>query len=167
MQDFPHGGALVGQLGIAVGWLIGYIGWSRWYYRRLDPALRARLSRRVGAPVVWTYRRGDRSGGNLSMRLAISTWAWGLDDTDRSTLRGAARDGVVYALYVVAVPILAGLAPVALLLALILAHALHGLIAYPLLFLVIAVYARYWSGRYEVPGMRTAPVPEPLSGPPT
>jgi hypothetical protein len=154
MQDFPHGAALVTQVAVAVGWLVGYVGWSRLYYRRVDAALRARVARRVGAPVVWTYRRGDRTGAPLSFRLAISTWAWGLDDIDRSSLRGVARDGVVYALYVVTVPVLAGLLPVALLLVLILAHALHPLIAYPLLFLLIPVYARYWSGRYEVPGMR-------------
>ncbi len=156
MQEFPHGVALAVQLGIAVGWVVAYIAWSRWYYRRVDPALRQRVARRVGAPIVWTYRRGTTSGSSLSFRLPVSTWSWGIDDADHGTLRGAARDGGVFALYVLVVPVLAGMTPVAVLLVLVLgAHALHPLVAYPLLFLVIPLYARYWSGRYEVAGMRT------------
>ncbi len=157
MEEFPQGGALAVQLGIAVGWVVAYIGWSRWYYRRLDPALRQRVARRVGAPIVWTYRRGTPSGGSLSFRLPVSTWSWGIDDADHGTLRGAARDGGVFALYVLVVPVLAGMTPVAVLLAIVLgAQALHPLVAYPLFFLLIPIYARYWGGRYEVPGMRTS-----------
>ena len=154
MQDLPHGAALAGQVAVALGWLIGDVLWSRWYFRRLDPVLRARLSGWAGGPVVWTYRRGGTSGGSMSFRLPVSTWSWGIEDVDRTSLRGTVRDGAVFALYVLAVPVLAGLAPIALLLVLVLvAHALHPLVAYPLLFLLIPVYARYWSGRYEVSGM--------------
>ena len=160
MQDFPHGGALAGQVALALGWVLGYVLWSRWYFRRLDPRLRSSLQGWAGGRVVWTYRRGGASGGSLSFRLPVSTWSWGIDDADRSTLRGTVRDGAVYALYVVTVPVLAGLWPVAVLVVIALvAHLLHPLVAYPLFFVVIPVYARYWSGRYEVPGMRESRAP--------
>ena len=155
MQDLPQGAALAAQAAVAVGWLVGYVLWSRWYFRRLDPRLRARLDGWAGGRVVWTYRRGGTSGSESSFRLPVSTWSWGIDDADRTTLRGAVRDSAVFTLYVVTVPLLAGMWPVALLFVLVFAvHALHPLVAYPLFFLLIPVYARYWSGRYEVPGMQ-------------
>jgi hypothetical protein len=160
MQGFPQGAALTAQVALALGWVLGYVLWSRWYFRRLDPRLRARLDRRAGGRVVWTYRRGGTSGGTLSFRLPVCTWSWGIDDADRSSLRGALRDGTVYALYVVTVPVLAGLWPVAVLSVVVFAtRLLHPLVAYPLFFVVIPVYARYWSGRYEVRGMRESRTP--------
>jgi hypothetical protein len=68
------------------------------------------------------------------------------------------QEGVVYAAWLLLVPVLCGLLPVAVFLtAFLLADFPSILIAYPLLFLIIPIYIRYWSGKYEVSGMRSTP----------
>ena len=64
----------------------------------------------------------------------------------------------MYVAWLLLVPVLCGLSPVAVfLIAFLAADVLSVLVAYPLLFLTIPIYTRYWSGKYEVPGMlRTA-----------
>jgi hypothetical protein len=62
---------------------------------------------------------------------------------------------IVYAAWLLLVPVLSGLWPVAVfLLSFLVADFLSILIAYPLLFLTVPIYTRYWSGKYEVPGMQ-------------
>jgi len=62
----------------------------------------------------------------------------------------------VYTAWLFLVPVLCGLWPVAVFLVAFLAAEVPSiLVAYPLLFLTILIYARYWSGKYEVAGMRT------------
>ncbi len=52
------------------------------------------------------------------------------------------------------VPVLCGLSPVAVfLIAFLVADFPSILVAYPLLFLTVPIYTRYWIGKYEVPGM--------------
>ena len=66
------------------------------------------------------------------------------------------QEAIVYIAWLVVVPVLCGLGPAAVCLVAFLAAEVPSiLVAYPLVFLTIPIYARYWSGKYEPPGLRT------------
>ena len=142
------------QIALAVGYLVGSILWPRLYYRRLDPVIRGWLGAKLGVRIVWAVRQGGMHRGPLWFGPLYDTWAWTIADGERRTMW---KDGLVYAAWVLVVPVLCGLLPVALfLIAFLVVGLLSALVAYPLLFLIVPIYTRYWSGKYEVPGMRPA-----------
>ncbi|HEV2722247.1 MAG TPA: hypothetical protein VG323_19670 [Thermoanaerobaculia bacterium] len=132
----------------AVLWTIGYVVWSLLYYRVLDPLLRRVVGAIVGTRVVWVYRKGSLYADPLSFTLPYSRWSWGAADGENAR----AKDAVVYMLCVVLVFIIAGLWPVAVLLAAFFSKWLNPLVALLPLFLIIPIYSIWWSGRYRVHG---------------
>ncbi len=157
-------GPVVPAVAAAVGWVVAYVVWSAVYYRVVDPWLRLRVGARLGRPVMWVYRRGSLYEGSLSFRLPYSTWSWGIfprpggGGQGRPAVRESVRDGIAYAAYVITVPVLAGILPIVpLMYAVLWRRAMPLLVAYPLLFLIIPLYMRYWGGRRRVKGMEPAP----------
>ena len=140
------------QLALAIGYLVGSILWPRIFYRRVDPALRGWLGAKLGVRIRWAIRQGGFNRGPLWFGPLYDTWAWVIEDnTERTVL----QEIVVYGAWVLAVPVLAGLLPIALFLVAMLGVKLISvLVAYPLLFLTIPIYTRYWSGKYPVAGMQ-------------
>jgi len=143
---------LIPQMIFAVAWTAGYVAWSLLYYRVFDRVVRNAVGALVGTRVVWVYRKGSLYASPLSFTLPYSRWSWGA--ADRESARG--KDAVVYILCVVLVYVVAATWPVAILLGALFSKWLHPLIALPLLFLAIPIYSIWWSGRYEVRGMRDA-----------
>jgi ABC-type sugar transport system permease subunit len=151
-QERQLGARLVPQLAFAIGYVAVYLWWSRAYYRVVDPWIRERIGRRLGVKIVWIFRKGNPSGEPLSFRPRYSAWSWGVQDDGGRTLL---KDGLVYVLSIIVVSVVCGLWPAALFFAVFLGtHFLHGLVALPLVFITIPIYAIYWSGRYEQAGMR-------------
>jgi hypothetical protein len=139
------------QIVAAVGWIGAYMLWGSIFYRAVDPWLRRRVGAWAGAEVIWIYRRGSLYASPLSFTLRRSTWSWALAG-DRS--QAVLRDGFVYVLYVLLVPVLAGIAPIAALAYVALwRHALSVVVLLPLFCLVIPLYWRYWGGSVAAPGM--------------
>ena len=144
------------SLGLHVLFGIGYVAlsilWPRVYFRRFDPALRGRLSRRLGVPVVWVRRTGGLHRGPLWFGPKYATWCWTVGGDGEIT---SGKDAVAYASWLLVVPVLAGLSPIAVFLIVLFGLGFPSVwVAYPLLFLIVPIYTRYWSGKYEVPGMR-------------
>ena len=145
------------QITLGLGYVVGSILWPRFYYPRLDPALRGWLGDKLGVRIVWAIRPGGFNKGPLWFGPLYDTWAWSIEGGQQRTML---QEALVYTAWVVLVPVLCGLGPVALFLAAFLAaEGPSILVAYPLLFLTIPIYARYWSGKYEVPGMRSTHAP--------
>jgi hypothetical protein len=141
------------QITLGLGYVVGSILWPRLYYRRLDPVLRGWLGDKLGVRIVWAIRQGGFNKGPLWFGPLYDTWAWSIESDQPRTIL---QEVIVYIAWVLLVPVLCGLWPVAVFLIGVLAAEVPSiLIAYPLLFLTIPIYARYWSGKYEVPGMRT------------
>ncbi len=148
---------LAPQIVFAIGWTMGYVIWSRAYYRILDPYLRRRASELLGVPIVWALRQGTHNRP-LGFGPLYDTWAWYIPDEHARTV---AKDTMVYVLWLVAVPVLGGLWPVAVLLLVFLGTSfLSPLVALPLLFAIIPIYSIYWSGRYELAGMERGDITE-------
>lgn len=144
------------QIALAVIYLAGSIIWPRIFYRRVDPVLRGWLGEKLGVRIGWAVRRGGFNRGPLWFGPLYDTWAWVIEGDPGRTVP---REVLVYVAWVLIVPMAAGLLPVAVLFGAFLGLKLiSALVAYPLLFLIIPIYTRYWSGRYELPGMRTAAV---------
>jgi hypothetical protein len=146
----PPPSVLALQITAALVWVGGYIAWSRAYYLVLDPRLRRVVGTWVRGDVIWVYRVGSFHTGALSF-TRISSWSWGLagertETTIRDAARTTLRDYTVYASFVILVPALAGLWPIALLLYLGLwRHALAVVVLLPLLFLVGPLYVANWT----------------------
>jgi hypothetical protein len=141
------------QAVLAVVAVAGYWLWSRAYYRVVDPGMRRRVGRALGAAVVWVprhtaeYQTPIESGFTRGRR-----WTWGIAAERERT---ATRDAAALALCVLVVNLAAGLWPVAVTLYLTLwRYPLSALLLIPVLTAVIAIYSVFWTGRYEVRGMR-------------
>lgn len=148
--------AALPQLGIALAFLVGYVLWSRFYFRAADPAVRRWVGARVGGTVVWMHR--DLAWG---FRLRAGRWAWGVRQDEG---RISARDGVVYLLCILWVYVLCGLGPVALFFGVAFATPLLSVWAiYPVAFGIIPIYSRWWSGRRALPGMEEPDEHRPAS----
>lgn len=147
----PPTSVLVVQIVAALLWVAAYVIWARLYYAAIDPRLRRRLGRWVNGEVIWLYRRGSLYASPSSFRLPRSTWSWGLaGDRENAPL----RDGIVYAAYLLCVPVIAGLWLIAVLsYAALWRHALSAVVVLPLYFLIIPLYVRYWGGQHPAPGM--------------
>jgi hypothetical protein len=140
------------QIAFGVAYVVGSILWPRVYYRRLDPLLRKWLGHKLKVRIVWAVRQGGLNRGLLWFGPLYDTWSWTIEGGERHTVW---QEGGVYVAWLLLVPVLCGLSPVAVfLIAFLAADVLSVLVAYPLLFLTIPIYTRYWSGKYEVPGMR-------------
>ena len=140
------------QILFGAGYLVGSVVWPRLYYRRLDPVLRRWLGDNLGIRIVWAVRQGGFHRGPLWFGPLYDTWSWCVEGGERRTIL---QEVIVYAAWLLLVPVLSGLWPVAVfLLSFLVADFLSILIAYPLLFLTVPIYTRYWSGKYEVPGMQ-------------
>jgi hypothetical protein len=139
-------------LAVDLSYLVGYVGWSCLYYRWLDPRLRRALSQQFGVRIRWVEHHGSLDRGPWSCPLPEHTWSWGVP-----ARRGTRQDALVYLLYLLAVPLLAGLWPVAVLcLVGVLRHGLEPLIAYPLFVVTLPLYSRWWSGVYRPPSVERA-----------
>lgn len=140
------------QLALGVGYLVASVWWPRVFSGRVDPALRGWLGRKLGVRIGWAVRPGGFNRGPLWFGPLYDSWAWVIEDHAGRTV---SREVAVYAAWVVTVPVLAGLLPIALFLAAFLGMKLLSvLVAYPLLFLNIPIYTRYWSGRHPLPGLQ-------------
>jgi uncharacterized protein YhdP len=62
--------ALAVQVIVGIAYGVLSVLWPRGDYRRLDPALRRRLSRTLGVPVVWVQRRGGWNNAPLVVAVA-------------------------------------------------------------------------------------------------
>ena len=141
------------QIALGGGYVIGSVLWPRLYYRRTDPVLRRWLGASLGVRIVWAVREGGLNRGPLWFGPLYDTWSWIIEGNERGTIP---QEVLVYTASLFLVPVLCGLLPVAVfLMAFLVADYLSVLVAYPLLFLTIPIYTRYWSGKYEVSGMRS------------
>jgi hypothetical protein len=148
---------LLPQIAFTIGWTAGYVFWSRVYYRSVDPLLRMLIGAWLGVRISWVYRHGTQ-GVPLRFGPRYAMWTWGTTDPQA---RGIGRESLVYLIYIIVVPLLCGLWPVALLLLIMVGTRwLHPLVVLPLVFLVIPIYSIYWTGRYQVAGM----IGEPREG---
>ena len=138
--------SLVLDAALGVAWIVGYVLWSRRYWRAIDPWVRRRVGRWVGAEIVWEYRERN-SGRAFDFRPRWGGWQWGVaGGRDGALLQaGAVRIANVVVMLV------AGLWPIALLLyATAWARVIAAVVAYPLFFLIAPLYVRYWHGDYGV-----------------
>ena len=145
---------LAAQVALGVGLVAGYWVWSRAYYRLLDPALRGAVGRMLGVPIAWVLRHDASYETPFEMvRTPYRRWTWGIPDVTRRTFL---RDGAVAFLSLLLVNVLAGVWPAALFLYLFLGPQLLSYVVFlPACLAVIGIYSTFWSGRYEVPGMRS------------
>ncbi len=147
------GPPLVPQLVFAVGYVLGYVLWSRAFYRKVDPWLRRRVGDIVGARLVWVMRKGSLYASPMSFQLPYNTWSWGIKDPK---LRTIFRDGLAYILTLLLVYVLAGMLPAAIfLLVFLYGHLLGVAVGLPLLVATIVIYSTFWSGwgrRRGMPG---------------
>ena len=151
------------QIALAAIYLAGSIIWPRIFYRTIDPALRAWLGSRLGVRIGWAVRQGGFNRGPLWFGPLYDTWAWVIEGDAERTIP---REVAVYVAWALIVPVLAGLLPIALFFVAFLGlELISTLVAYPLLFLIIPIYTRYWSGKYERPGMRPTEVAGPAGSP--
>lgn len=141
------------QAAFGVALAAGYFLWSRLYFRVLDPALRGRLGRALGARVVWVHRHGGSYPTPLETGFrSYRRWSWGIEEESRRTLL---RDGAAAALSFLCVNVAGGLWPIALFLFVALElRALSYVVLMPVCLAALAIYSVFWSGRYEVAGMR-------------
>jgi len=141
------------QITLGLGYVVGSILWPHVYYGRLDPVLRGWLGDKLGVRIVWAIRQGGFNKGPLWFGPLYDTWAWSIEGEQQ---RKFFQEFIVYTASLMLVPVLCGLWPVAVFLGAFLAAEVPSiLVAYPLLFLTIPIYARYWSGKYEMLGMRS------------
>lgn len=141
------------QIIFAVGLVSGYFFWSRLYFQVLDPIVRARVGAVLGLRLIWVLRH------TASYQTAFEwgpvryhRWSWGIALEQQRTFL---RDGLVVLLSLVCVNIIAGLWPLAVFLAVALTlKALAYISFFPTCCAMLAIYAIFWSGRYEVAGMR-------------
>jgi hypothetical protein len=141
------------QAVLAVVAVAGYWLWSRAYYRVVDPGMRRRVGRALGAAVVWVprhtaeYQTPIESGFTRGRR-----WTWGIAaERERTATARRRRARALRPRRHLA----AGLWPVAVTLYLTLwRYPLSALLLIPVLTAVIAIYSVFWTGRYEVRGMR-------------
>lgn len=144
------------QVAFGVALAAGYFIWSRLYFRALDPALRGRVGRALGARVVWVLRHSGSYPTPLETGFrSYQRWSCGIADESERTLL---RDGAVAALSVVCVNLVGGLCPIAVFLFVALElRALSYVVLMPVCLAAIFIYSVFWSGRYEVAGMRADP----------
>ncbi|MER5636471.1 hypothetical protein ABT095_05925 [Kitasatospora sp. NPDC002227] len=132
------------QIGVSLGWLLGYLLLSIRYDRVWDGRIRAELSRRLGTEVRWGSIGGlgmmDGAGGPPAPAwVAEGRGGWG------QQLRQAA----VIRCTQLAVLVLLGCGPVAGLLGLQFLLDFNGLVIGATAFLVIPVFALYWVGNHR------------------
>ncbi|HEX6289554.1 MAG TPA: hypothetical protein VFZ66_10205 [Herpetosiphonaceae bacterium] len=141
------------QAAFAIAAVVGYFAWSRLYFRVVDPIVRARVGSALGTRILWVPRH------SASYQTAFESgfdryhyWSWGIEaESERTFL----RDGAVALLSFLCVNILAGCWPVAVFLLVALGlEALSYVVFVPACLAILAIYAIFWSGRYEVTGMR-------------
>ena len=148
----PMSVSIGAEVVFGAGYLVGSVLWPRLYYGRLDPVVRRWLGDHLGVQIVWAVRQGGFHRGPLWFGPLYDTWCWCIEGGERRTI---IQEVVVNAAWLLLVPVICGLWPVAVFLsAFLIADVLSILIAYPLLFLNIPIYTRYWGGKYEVPGMQ-------------
>jgi hypothetical protein len=142
------------QVVFGVALAAGYFLWSRLYFRALDPALRGRLGRALGARVVWVHRHSASYPTPLETGFrSYRRWSWGIEEERERTLL---RDGAAAALSVVCVNLVGGLWPIAVFLFVALElRALSYVVLMPVCLAALVIYSVFWSGRYEAAGMRT------------
>jgi len=143
------------QVAFAVVLVAGYFLWSRLYYRSVDRRLRSAVGRRLGARIIWVPRHSGSYQTPFETGFArYHRWTWGIEaEHDRTFL----RDGLVALLTLVIVNVLGGLWPIAIFLWVFLGlEALAYVVFLPLCVALIAIYSIFWSGRYQVSGMRTS-----------
>ena len=145
--------ALLAHAALGVAWVVGYVLWSRLYWRAIDPWARRRVGGRLGVRVVWEYREPN-SQRAFDFRPRYGGWQWAIAGRPEGAFLTAAAVRLVN----LALTLAGGLWPIALLLyAALWARLLSAVVAYPLLFLVAPLYIRYWHGGY---GARQAPAGE-------
>ena len=148
------------QIAFGVVMVMGYVGWSRLYFRVLDRGVRARIGRVLGVHIRWVQRH------SASYQTPFETgferyhaWSWGIEEERQRTFL---RDGLVASLCFVVVNLAFGLWPVAIFFLVSLGlRALSAIILIPAIVAVVAIYAVFWAGRYEVAGMRDAAAAPP------
>ena len=138
----------LGALLVAGAWL-----WARLYYRRVDPRVRASIGRLLGTRIIWVLRNSSSyETPFLWERTPYRYWSWGIEAlADRTLL----RDGLTGLLSVLIVNVTGGLWPFALFLwAFLGLKALSYVVFLPVCCALLVIYAIFWSGRYEIAGMR-------------
>ncbi len=98
------------DIAFGIGYLVGSILWPRIYYRQLDPLLRGWLGDKLGVRVVWAQRKGGLHHGPLWFGPKYTTWSWSVGGEGEIA---SVKDGLVYVSWLLLVPIVAGLLPVA------------------------------------------------------
>ncbi|PLS82906.1 MAG: hypothetical protein CYG59_02690 [Chloroflexi bacterium] len=147
------------QLIFAVALVVGYFFWSRLYFQVLDPAVRDRIGAALGLKLIWVLRHSASYQTAFEWgSVRYHRWSWGIALEHQRTFL---RDGLVVVLSLVCVNIIAGLWPLAVFLVVALElKALAYVTFFPTCCAMLALYAIFWSGRYEVAGMREAGPPK-------
>jgi hypothetical protein len=132
---------------------IGYFIWSRFYFRVFDRLVRAYVGQVFGTQIIWVLRHSQSYQTSFESGFArYPRWSWGIE---REHERTFLRDGAVVVLSFLLVNLLGGLWPVAVFLFMALGlDALSYIIFLPTCIATLAIYGIFWSGRYEVTGMR-------------
>jgi|GEM_PF-6906969 len=141
------------QIIFALAIVGGYFIWSQLYFRVVDPVVRAYISRMLGLQIIWVLRHSSSYPTAFEFGFErYHRWSWGIATESQRTFL---RDGMTMMLSLLWVNILAGLWPVAVFLLVSLGlQALSYIVFLPTCVATLAIYAIFWSGRYEVTGMR-------------
>ena len=141
------------QIAFAVAEVVGYFIWSRLYFRVLDQPLRSQIGRALGVSIIWVLRHSSSYQTPFESGFSrYHRWSWGIEAESERTLL---RDGAVAMLSFLCVNVFGGLWPIAIFLFVFLGlDALSYVVFIPVCIAVIAIYSVFWSGRYEVAGMR-------------
>ncbi len=141
------------QVAFALVLVAGYLIWSRLYYHVVDQILRIRIGGSLGVDIIWVRRHSRSYPTPFESGWArYQQWSWGIAAEHERTFL---RDDLVAALSLLVVNVLAGLWPIAIFLFVFLGlKALSYVVFLPLCVAMLAIYAVFWSGKYEVAGMR-------------
>ena len=143
------------QIAFTLGIMIGYYSWSILFYRLIDAFLRSFIGRALGVHLIWVLRHSSSYQTSFELGLIPTRyyrWSWGLEMEHQRTFF---RDGAVAMLSLLMVNVLSGLWPIAIFYYVFISlKALSYLVFLPTCIAMIIIYSAFWSGRYQVKGMR-------------
>jgi hypothetical protein len=143
------------QIAFALGLMISYYGWSIVFYRLVDASWRSFIGRALGVRLIWVLRHSNSYQTSFELGLIPTRyyrWSWGIEMEHQRTFL---RDGAVWLLSLLMVNVLSSLWPMAIFYYVFISlQALSYLVFLPTCIAMIIIYAAFWSGRYEVKGMR-------------
>lgn len=132
------------QLSLAAAWAAGYVCWTFFYHRVLDPVIRRRVGDMLGVEIVWAC-----DARQYFQRGRYKRWHWGVADAPVD--RVVFTEFIVRMLCLAFVTVLAGLWPIALLYVALVRRWASPLTLYACVLLAIPMFSVYWGGRFRPP----------------